>query len=115
MDNRETALYIFRRLVYVLYLEIGALQPANHAQIAQKARLNTAFFQRDKERQSLEMFYQVEEETETARILAPLHAQGPILKSNGPRACPPAFPLPSSNDGPISARPNSSCVPPMRK
>ena len=45
MDNRETALYIFRRLVYVLYLEIGALQPANHAAVAKKARLNTAFFQ----------------------------------------------------------------------
>lgn len=71
MDNRETALYIFRRLVYVLYLEIGALQPANHAEIARKARLNTAFFQRDKERQSIEMFQQVENETETAKILAP--------------------------------------------
>lgn len=71
MDNRETALYIFRRLVYVLYLEIGALQPANHAAVAKKARLNTAFFQRDKERQAIEMFQQVENETETAKILAP--------------------------------------------
>ncbi len=71
MDNRETALYIFRRLVYVLYLEIGALQPANHTEIAGKARLNTAFFQRDKERQSIEMFQQVENENETAKILAP--------------------------------------------
>ncbi len=71
MDDREKALIIFRRLVYVLYLEIGALQPANHAAIAKKARLNTAFFQRDKARQSFEMARQVENETETAKILAP--------------------------------------------
>ncbi len=71
MDTRETALYIFRRLVYVLYLEIGALQPENHPGVASKARLNTAFFQRDKERQALEMYHQTEAETDTAKILAP--------------------------------------------
>ncbi len=71
MDNRETALYLFRRLVYVLYLEIGALQPENHRAIARKARLNTSFFQRDKERQALAMFQQTEDETDPAKILAP--------------------------------------------
>ncbi len=71
MDDRETAFYLFRRLVYVLYLEIGALQPENHLGIAKKARLNTSFFQRDKERQALEMYRQTEAETDPAKILAP--------------------------------------------
>jgi hypothetical protein len=71
MENQATALEIFRRLVYALYLEIGALQPANHPEIARKARLNTAFFQRDKERQVFELYRQVKSEPTTAKILAP--------------------------------------------
>ncbi len=69
--TRETALYIFRKLVYLLYLEIGALQPKIHPEIAKKAYLKTAFFQREKERQAAELYREVEQETDTARILAP--------------------------------------------
>ena len=71
MDNREVSLNVFRRLVYVLYLEIGALHPANHPQIAKKARLNTSFFQRDKARQAADLYYQIENETDPGLVLAP--------------------------------------------
>src|SRR5262245_40510534 len=69
MDDRESALYIFRMLVYVLYLEIGALQPRIHPAVAQKARLDTAFFQRDKEREAASMYHQAEKETDPAKIV----------------------------------------------
>ncbi len=75
MDDHGMTLSIFRRLVYVLYLEIGALQPANHPEIAKKARLNTAFFQRDKERQAVELYRQVENESDPAKIVAPFEAR----------------------------------------
>ena len=71
MDERETAIYIFRKLVYLLYLEIGAIQPRNHPQIAEKAKLNTAFFQRDKERQAVGLYRDTEHETDLNKILAP--------------------------------------------
>ncbi len=71
MAVQSAALEIFRRLVYVLYLEIGALQPGNHPAVARKARLNTAFFQREKERQASELYRQAQGETTTAGILAP--------------------------------------------
>jgi hypothetical protein len=71
MDDRESALYIFRMLVYVLYLEIGALQKRIHPAVARKARLDTAFFQRDKAREAASLYHQVENETAPARIVAP--------------------------------------------
>ncbi len=71
MEDREIALNIFRRLVYALYLEIGALQPAIHPKIAKKARLNTAFFQRDKARQAAELYHRAENENDPAKIVAP--------------------------------------------
>jgi hypothetical protein len=71
MDNRETALYVFRCLVYVLYLEIGALQPRIHKEIARKAKLDSAYFQRDKEREAASLAHQVETETDPAKIVAP--------------------------------------------
>jgi len=71
MDNRETALYVFRKLVYVLYKEIGALQPHIHQEIARKAKLDNAFFQRDKEREAANLDHQVETETDPAKIVAP--------------------------------------------
>lgn len=71
MDERETALYFFRKLVYLLYLEIGALQTKIHPELAAKARLNTAFFQRDKEKQAAGLFKEIENETDLAKIVAP--------------------------------------------
>jgi hypothetical protein len=71
MDNRETSIYVFRMLVYVLYLEIGALQPHIHREVARKARLDNAFFQRDKEREAVDLYRQVENEMTPARIVGP--------------------------------------------
>ena len=71
MDERETALFFFRKLVYLLYLEIGALKYRVHPALAEKARLNTAFFQREKERQANELYLGIENETDLAKIQAP--------------------------------------------
>ncbi len=70
-DTRETALYVFRKLIYLLYLEVGALRPKIHRQIAAKARLKSAFFQREKERQAAVLYHDIEQETDPERIVAP--------------------------------------------
>lgn len=62
MDSQQQAYYIFRKLVYVLYQEIGALQRRNHPQIARKAYLKTAFFTGDRERQAASLYHQIENE-----------------------------------------------------
>ena len=71
MDEQQTGLYIFRKLVYVLYLEIGALQPRIHPELARKARLKSAFFEREKERQATELYRETEFETDLKKIVAP--------------------------------------------
>jgi hypothetical protein len=71
MDQQESAFYFFRKLVYVLYLEVGGLQPRIHPELAGKAYLKTAFFEREKERQAAELYRQTEAETDTETILAP--------------------------------------------
>jgi len=71
MDERETALYFFRKMLYLLYLEVGALQPRVHPKLAEKARLNTAFFQRDKERQAAALYQEIEHEMDPEKIQMP--------------------------------------------
>ncbi len=71
MDLRETSLFLFRKLVYLLYLEIGALQPRIHPEVAEKANLNTAYFQREKGRQAASLYYRVENEMEPQKVVAP--------------------------------------------
>jgi hypothetical protein len=71
MPDNELALYIFRKMVYLLYLEIGSLQPWIHPQLARKAKLKTAFFQREKERQAASLYHQTETETDPEKILEP--------------------------------------------
>lgn len=71
MDKRETAMYFFRKLTYLLYLEIGSLQPKVHPQLAKKAYLKTAFFQREKERQAADLYRDTESIMTTAGVLAP--------------------------------------------
>lgn len=71
MDDREVALYFFRKLVFALYLEVGELRPKIHPEMAAKAQLNTAFFERDKERQAAALYHQVESETLPERIAGP--------------------------------------------
>lgn len=71
MDERETGLFIYRKLVYLLYLEIGALNPRIHREIAKKAHLKSAFFQREKERQAAALYRDTEQETDLDKIAAP--------------------------------------------
>jgi hypothetical protein len=62
MDTQQQALYIFRKLVYVLYQEIGALQTRNHPDIARKAFLKNTFFQGERERQAADLYHLIEAE-----------------------------------------------------
>jgi hypothetical protein len=71
MDEKATALYFFRKMVYVCYLEIGSLQHRNHPQLAAKALLKTAFFEREKEKQAVALYRQTENEESPAAILNP--------------------------------------------
>lgn len=71
MDEKEEALYFFRKIVYTLYLEIGALQEKIHPRIAAKADLRNAFFQGEKERQAARLYLQTEQETDPAKIIEP--------------------------------------------
>lgn len=71
MDIHETALYAYRKLIYLLYLEIGALKPEFHPKMAAKAHLKTAYFQREKERQAVEIYQYIEKETDLEKIVAP--------------------------------------------
>ncbi|NLG96654.1 MAG: hypothetical protein GX491_04760 [Chloroflexi bacterium] len=71
MDEREEALFFFRKIVYTLYLEIGGLQEKVHPGIAAKADLTNAFFQGEKERQAAMLYLQTEHETDPEKIIAP--------------------------------------------
>ena len=71
MDDRELALYFFRKTVYALYLEIGALNVEVHEELANKANLKTAFFQREKEKMAAALYREIENETDTAKIVQP--------------------------------------------
>jgi hypothetical protein len=71
MDERQQIFYIFRKLVYVLYQEIGALQPKIHPEIAQKADIKGGFFQGERERMAAELYLQIESEHDPEKIIAP--------------------------------------------
>jgi hypothetical protein len=71
LEEKEQALYIFRKLVYVLYLEIGSLQPRIHPELAEKADMRTQFFRSDKARMAAELYYQVEDKDTPADITGP--------------------------------------------
>jgi hypothetical protein len=70
-EKQEVVLYFFRKMVYVLYLEIGALNHHVHPEVANKAYLKTAFFQREKERQAASLYYLIEHETDPEIIVEP--------------------------------------------
>jgi hypothetical protein len=67
----EEVLYVYRKLIYVLYLEIGALQPRIHAEVAARADMRSAFFERNKERHAAALYHQSESERDPAKIEAP--------------------------------------------
>jgi hypothetical protein len=86
MDDKATALYFFRKLVYVCYLEIGSLQHRNHPQMAAKALLKTAFFEREKEKQAASLYRMTENEESPAVILAPYIERTGLTLENVHRA-----------------------------
>jgi len=71
MDEKETALYFYRKMVYVVYLEVGAFQASFHPELAQKAKIKTAFFERERERQAAALYDLSVDETDPEKILAP--------------------------------------------
>ena len=71
MNTQEEALYFFRKMVFAIYLEIGALQPRIHPEIAARADITNQFFQGEKQRQATALYHQVEKETDPNKILAP--------------------------------------------
>jgi len=71
MDEIQTALYFYRKLVYVLYQEVGTLQPRIHPELAEKANIKTAFFERERVRQAAALYVLTENETDLDKILAP--------------------------------------------
>lgn len=71
MNQREEALYFFRKLVYVIYLEIASLTAEIHPKIAAKADITNGFFHGEKQKQAASLYYQVEAEVDPGKILAP--------------------------------------------
>ncbi len=71
MNEQEEALFFFRKLIFVLYLEIGALQPEIHAEIAAKADIRHGYFQGEKQKQASELYHITEQEVDPTKIVAP--------------------------------------------
>jgi hypothetical protein len=71
MDDREEAFYFFRKLVFVLYMEVGALHPGIHAELAGKADIRNSFFHGEKQKQAADLYHQIEQEEDPARIVLP--------------------------------------------
>jgi hypothetical protein len=71
MDENEQAVFVFRKLVYTLYLEVGGLTPTIHPALAEQADLENVFFHGEKERHAVALYHQTEQETDPARILEP--------------------------------------------
>ena len=70
-DEKEEVIYFFKKLVFVLYLEIGALTPRIYSEIAAKAEITNTFFHGEKQRQSAELYHKTEQEVSPEVILAP--------------------------------------------
>lgn len=71
MDEREKALFFFRKLVFCVYMEVGALRPEVHPELAARAALTSSFFRGERKKQAAQLYHQIETEEETARIVRP--------------------------------------------
>ena len=71
MNEREKAFFFFRKLVFCIYSEVGALRSEVHPELAAKAALTSSYFQRERRKQAALLYQQIEKEEDTARILAP--------------------------------------------
>jgi len=71
MNDPQQALFFFRKVVFCLYREAGAMNENTHAELAQKAQLKTAYFQGARKRMAAQIYHQIKKETQTGRILMP--------------------------------------------
>jgi len=69
--QHELALFFYRKLLFALYAEIGALQPHHHEEIARKADLTHGFFQREREKQAGQIYHRTVHLTDPAAIEEP--------------------------------------------
>lgn len=71
MDPQEEALLYFRKLLFLLYREIGALQPQIHAELAAKAKRTNWFFTGGRKKVALDLYRKSEREATVQNILLP--------------------------------------------
>jgi hypothetical protein len=68
MEKAPDVIDCFRRLVSLLYREIGVLKPQNHADIAAKAKLSAPFF-KDRKREAKRLYRETRYEERPQVIL----------------------------------------------
>ena len=71
MNEREKAFFFFRKLVFCVYSEIGALKPETHPELAGRAALTSAYFRGERKKQAAALYQQIAELEDTAGIIAP--------------------------------------------
>lgn len=74
METRSDAVEAFRRLVSLLYREIGVLKTRNHPRVAAKAKLGAPFFQ-DRKGEAKRIYRETRDENQPHRILDSYTAQ----------------------------------------
>lgn len=71
MTPKEEALFFFRRLVFAMYVEIGALQPHVHPELAKKADIKNSYFHGEKQKQAIDLFQLIETAEDPKKIIMP--------------------------------------------
>jgi hypothetical protein len=71
MNQSDEAIFFFRKLIFLLYLEIGSLQPKIHKELAARADIKNGFFHGEKQPMAAEIYHRIETETEPQKIIAP--------------------------------------------
>jgi hypothetical protein len=71
MNDPQQALFFFRKVVFCLYREAGAMNENTHAELSQKAHLKTSFFHGARKRMAVQLYHDIKKETQVSRILNP--------------------------------------------
>lgn len=71
MNDPQQALFFFRKVVFCLYREAGAMNESTHEELAKKAHLKTSFFHGARKRMAVQLYHDIKKETQTRRILTP--------------------------------------------
>jgi len=71
MNEIEKAYFFFRKLVFCVYSEVGALKTEVHPELAAKVMLTSTYFQGERKKQAALLYQQIEKEEDVSRILAP--------------------------------------------